>query len=255
MKYVKPFGAWSLNENAVLDKLELLKLGLLDSKQGLIIVKCDVDWNRIGQKKFDGFDQPFMKCYYYGNWPFDLEPEDDWVEYPSSYLKELYLNGEPGDVEYVDLLMIHIAGAHGADLLWTKLDDSLIDPHTGEYLGKATEILTENRYHDWINLRKIGLVEPAARTRGMIYEEPSEEDRREAMEVVTSQDPVAKAHEIMSIETHHPFARILGQTKAVLQAAAEHRPELLADIFEPYADRLRGLYFEDQVVALLDQYI
>lgn len=141
MRYIPTFKNWLITESASLAKLELLKLGLLGEKEGMIIVKCIVSWEKIGEKNFYGHYEPFMKCYYYGNWPINTEPEDDWVEYPDRYLQDLYLNDKPGDVEYVDKLMQTIALQNAADLLWVGLDGGLFDPETGEYLGKAKEIL------------------------------------------------------------------------------------------------------------------
>ena len=114
------------------DRLEMIKLGI--SQESWSVLKCRVDWENVGQKKFDGTAQPFMKCFYYENWPHDLQTDDVWNEYPSQEITRRYLNDEGGEVELVDELMMRLAREHGADLLWVALDGDWYDVRTGEWI-------------------------------------------------------------------------------------------------------------------------
>ena len=114
------------------DRLELVNLGINDETWS--VLRCRVDWDAVGQKRFDGSEQPFMKCSYYDIWPHELQTDDTWVEYPGSEITRLYLNGEPGDVELVDAMMLKLARLNGADLLWVDLDGDWYDVATGKLL-------------------------------------------------------------------------------------------------------------------------
>lgn len=130
MKYIKPP---SLLESAVARdwaaELELRKLGL--SSDPIRVLKVRVDWENLGQKKFDGTPLPYMKCWFYEDWPNVTDDDDSWVEYPSSELVNLYLAGEPGDVELVDELIMELARDNGADLVWETIDRTWRDVETG----------------------------------------------------------------------------------------------------------------------------
>jgi hypothetical protein len=115
-----------------LSELELIKLGLIDS--GFRVLKVRVDWENLGQKKFDGSSMPYMKCWFYENWPNTTEDDDSWVEYPDRRLVDMYLNDDPGDVEYVDYLKMQIARDNGADLIWETIDNTWRDATTSEYI-------------------------------------------------------------------------------------------------------------------------
>ena len=110
-------------------KVELARMGLGD---GLRVLKVRVDWENLGQKRFDGTWQPYMKCWFYENWPDSSEDPDSWVEYPDRKLVDLYLNGDPGDVELVDYHIMKIARDNGADLIWETIDNTWRDAHTGQ---------------------------------------------------------------------------------------------------------------------------
>lgn len=112
------------------EKIELSNMNIDDD--GWAVVKCEVDWDAVGQKRFDGSEQPFMRCSYYPNWPNDREPDEIWSEYPGSKITRLYLNGEPGDVELVDAMMLKIARDQMADLLWVALDGDWYDVRSGD---------------------------------------------------------------------------------------------------------------------------
>jgi hypothetical protein len=114
------------------DRLELVNLGVSDENWS--VLRCRVDWDAVGQTRFDGSEPPFMKCWYYDNWPHDLQTDDTWVEYPGSEITRLYLNGEPGDVELVDAMMLKLARLNGADLLWVDLDGDWYDVTTGKLI-------------------------------------------------------------------------------------------------------------------------
>ena len=115
------------------EKIELSNM--MGDDEGWSVLRCRVNWDAVGEKKFDGSEQPFMKCWYYDNWPkTNFQTDDTWVEYPGSKITRLYLNGEPGDVELVDAMMLKLARDNGADLLWVDLDGDWYDVATGEWI-------------------------------------------------------------------------------------------------------------------------
>lgn len=116
----------------LIDRLELVRRGLSD--ESWRVLKCRVDWDSVGQKRWDGTPVPFMKCSYYPNWPLDLTPSDVWSEYPDSEITRRYLNDEPGDVELATEMMFEIAGDWDADLLWEANDGDWYDVSTGEWI-------------------------------------------------------------------------------------------------------------------------
>ena len=116
----------------LMDRLELVKLGLSD--EGWAVVKCSIDWSSVGEKRWDGTAQPFMRCSYWPNWPGDREPEEVWSEYPTREITRLYLNEEPGDVELATEMMLEIARDWDADFLWEASDGDWYDVATGKLL-------------------------------------------------------------------------------------------------------------------------
>jgi hypothetical protein len=127
------FKGFVLESLGIIDDLRLVSLGLSD--EGWRVLRCRVNWDAVGQKRLDGSQMPFMKCWYYDNWPREnFQTDDTWVEYPGSELTRLYLNGEPGDVELVDAMMLKLARLNGADLLWVDLDGDWYDVATGDLL-------------------------------------------------------------------------------------------------------------------------
>ena len=133
------FREFLLESLELTDRLELVRLGLSD--EGWRVLKCRVDWENVGQKRFDGTAQPFMRCSYYPNWPLDLTPSDVWSEYPDSEITRRYLNDEGGDVELVDELMMELAQDWDADLLWSALDGDWFEVGTGEPLPKLHKLI------------------------------------------------------------------------------------------------------------------
>lgn len=134
---IKPFRGFLLENLSISDRLELFKLGL---GEGFKVLKVRVDWENLGQKKFDGTAMPYMKCWFFENWPELTDDDDSWVEYPDRKLVDLYLSGDPGDVEYVDYQIMQIARDQGADLIWETIDGSWRDARTGEPLGQLHKI-------------------------------------------------------------------------------------------------------------------
>jgi hypothetical protein len=128
------FKGFVLESLGIIDDLRLVSLGLSD--EGWRVLRCRVKWDAVGQKRLDGSQPPFMQCWFYENWPHELQTDDNdtWVEYPGSELTRLYLNGEPGDVELVDAMMLKLARDNGADLLWVDLDGDWYDVATGNLL-------------------------------------------------------------------------------------------------------------------------
>ena len=118
-------------------KVELAQLGIGD---GLRVLKVRVDWAELGQRNFDGTPVPYMKCWFYEDWPNSSE-HDSWHEYPDRKLLDLYLNGEPGDVEYVDWNIMKIAQDHEADLIWETIDGTWRDAHTGRPVAQLHRLL------------------------------------------------------------------------------------------------------------------
>ena len=119
-------------------KTELARMGLGD---GVRVLKVRVDWENLGQKKFDGTSMPYMKCWFYENWPNTTEDYDSWVEYPDRRLVDLYTNDEPGDVELVDEHIMKIARDHDADLIWETIDGTWRDALTGEPVAKLHRMI------------------------------------------------------------------------------------------------------------------
>lgn len=128
----KTFKGFVVESLDLADRLELVKLGLSD--EGWAVVKCSVDWSAVGEKRWDGTEQPFMRCSYYPNWPNDRAPEEVWSVEPGSKITQLYLNEEPGDVELATEMMFDIASDWDADLLWIALDGDWYDVATGKLL-------------------------------------------------------------------------------------------------------------------------
>jgi hypothetical protein len=126
------FKRFVLESLGIIDDLRLVSLGISD--EGWRVLRCRVTWDVVGHKRLDGSEQPFMKCWYYDNWPHELQTDDTWVEYPGSELTRLYLNDEPGDVELVDAMMLKLARLNSADLLWVDLDGDWYDVATGEWI-------------------------------------------------------------------------------------------------------------------------
>jgi hypothetical protein len=120
------------------DRVRLAQIGI---GEGLRVLKVRVDWQNLGQKKFDGTLMPHMKCWFYENWPLSTEEDDSWVEYPDRRLVDLYTNGDPGDVELVDYHIMKIARDHDADLIWETIDGTWRDVQTGEHIGKLHRAL------------------------------------------------------------------------------------------------------------------
>jgi hypothetical protein len=120
-------------------ELDLHKLGLINT--GFMVLKVQVDWENLGQKKFDGTAMPYMKCWFFENWPNTTEDDDSWVEYPDRRLVDMYLNGDPGDVEYVDYQIMKIARDHDADLIWETIDGTWRDAKTGEQVESLHRLI------------------------------------------------------------------------------------------------------------------
>lgn len=128
----KTFKGFVVESLGLADRLELMKLGFIDD--GWSVVKCDVDWSMVGEKRWDGTAQPFMRCSYWPKWPNDREPAETWSEYPTKEITDLYLDGRPGDVELATEMMFDIARYMDADLLWIALDGDWYDVRTGEWI-------------------------------------------------------------------------------------------------------------------------
>ena len=117
--YITDFKRFVLTESAqnYTDQMELHRLGIPIPGFRVLIVR--VDWERIGQKRFDGTVEPFMKCWFMEAYPApNADGEDSWHEYPPSKLIQLVKDDEPGDVEFVDEFIMDLAEEHGADLIW-----------------------------------------------------------------------------------------------------------------------------------------
>lgn len=119
-------------------QVELARMGLGD---GFRVLKVRVDWENLGQKRFDGTWQPYMKCWFYENWPNATEDDDSWVEYPDRKLVDRYINGDPGDVEMVDYHIMTIARDHDVDLIWETIDGTWRDAKTGEPVASLHRLL------------------------------------------------------------------------------------------------------------------
>ena len=119
-------------------KIELSRMGLGD---GVRVLKVRVDWENLGQKRFDGTWQPYMKCWFYENWPNTTEDDDSWVEYPDRKLVDMHINGDPGDVEMVDYHIMKIARDHDVDLIWETIDGTWHDAQTGEPVASLHRLL------------------------------------------------------------------------------------------------------------------
>jgi|688.fasta_scaffold699704_2 hypothetical protein len=135
---IKSFAAFLTESGDWRDRVRLAQIGI---GEGLRVLKVRVDWQNLGQKKFDGSLMPYMKCWFYENWPLSTEDDDSWEVYPDRELVELYLNEEPGDVEMVDAEIMEIARDWDADLVWETADNTWLDVQTGEHLGKLHQAL------------------------------------------------------------------------------------------------------------------
>lgn len=120
------------------DRVRLAQIGI---GEGPRVLKVRVDWENLGQKKFDGTLMPYMKCWFYENWPNTTDADDSWEVYPDLELVYLYLNEEPGDVELVDDHIMEIARDWDADLVWETTDGGWRDVQTGQFISKLHRLV------------------------------------------------------------------------------------------------------------------
>lgn len=137
---IKSFAEFVSESTSWPEKFELMSMGI-DAESGFKVLKIRIDWDNLGQKSIDGNPLPYMKCWYYEDWPNSTDDDDSWVEYPSKELVRLYKDGLPGDNELVFGEILEIAKDHGVDLIWELTDDEWFDAKTGENLGQLNKLL------------------------------------------------------------------------------------------------------------------
>ena len=131
--YITDFKRFALTESTsnYADQMELHKMGIPIPGFRVLIVR--VDWESIGQKRFDGTVGPFMKCWFMEAYPNPNEDgEDSWVEYPPSELVRMVREEDPGDVEFVDNYIMDLAKLHDVDLIWELGDKTWREVPTGK---------------------------------------------------------------------------------------------------------------------------
>lgn len=124
------------------------------------------------------------------------------------------------------------------------------------WLNETEQItISENKYADWINLRRLGLVDANSliSRRGLGGIQPDEKDHRRAHDLIMSQNPVSRARSMAKLITDPQ--KMIRRTKAVIRVALDYKPDLLADVVEPFAEELREWYSEEDVLSMLGRYI
>ena len=137
---IKSFAEFVSESTSWSEKFELMRMGI-DTESGFKVLKIRIDWDNLDQKSIDGSPLPYMKCWYYEDWPNSTDDDDSWVEYPSKELVRLYKEGLPGDNELVFGEILEIAKDHGVDLIWELTDGEWFDAKTGENLGQLNKLL------------------------------------------------------------------------------------------------------------------
>lgn len=97
---IKSFAEFVSESTSWPEKFELMRMGI-DTESGFKVLKIRIDWDNLDQKSIDGSPLPYMKCWYYEDWPNSTDDDDSWVEYPNKELVRLYKEGLPGDNELV----------------------------------------------------------------------------------------------------------------------------------------------------------
>jgi hypothetical protein len=131
--YITDFKRFALTESSqdYSDQMELHRMGI--PIQGFRVLIVRVDWESIGQKRFDGTVGPFMKCWFMEAYPNpNADGEDSWVEYPPSELVRMVREEDPGDVEFVDRFIMDLAVKNDVDLIWELGDKTWREVPTGK---------------------------------------------------------------------------------------------------------------------------
>jgi len=115
--------------------------------------------------------------------------------------------------------------------------------------------LFEDLYSDEIQLHRIGLGNPPDqrfKSTPISWMSPDPKDQDRARVLVSSPNPVSKAVSMSKLITDR--SKLIRRAKAVIQEAYRLKPDLLGEIFAPFALRLRELgVAQDDVLGILSQ--
>jgi hypothetical protein len=115
--------------------------------------------------------------------------------------------------------------------------------------------LFESIYSDEIQLHRLGLGTPPDqryKSTPISWQRPDAKDQDRARVLVSSPNPVSKAVSMSKLITDK--SKLIRRAKAVIKEADRVKPDLLEEIFAPFALRLRELgVAQDDVLGLLNQ--